>query len=252
VPMQLLQCCVDSAWETLELVGSGGKDGEGRGVDECFLRGDGDSLALDCMTIRTRDGKYESVPWPIVLNNTNHLNNFELQNETEELQHSLQIYLTVMTRIASAFADLTKPNDTEPNHSNITLNDDYDLTLTSTFARPTSWKADLLKGFVYPPSATIFSTAFWNDGEDCSSGQRISDLTSPPIVQLTCEENEDGGMKSVVRVTLQGIHSGRMELMEDDGSDSRAGDMGRGMVPVSLVFEACFGSIKYDDESNVI
>lgn len=204
------------------------------------------------MTIRTRDGKYESTPWPINFNNTNNNihNDHELQEKMNDLQHNLHIYLTVMNRITSAFADLTKSPKSTPHSPTTTGGVNSSNSCSSGFPKPTSWKAELLKGFVYPPSATIFSTAFLNVGENYSSGQRIEDLTSPPIVELDYEDNcvdgDDGNSsgrlaKMVVRITLQGIHSEGEEMMDDGGRGTGGGTSSRGMVPVSLVFEACFG-----------
>jgi len=214
-----------------------------------------------CMTVRTKDGKYESTPWPIILNNNHNNNNnnihnhHEMQEEMNDLQHNLHLYLTVMTRITSAFADLTKSPPSILLSSTTATTGGGGSSSSGGLAKPITWKTELLKGFVYPPSATIFSTAFWNDGEDCSSGQRIGDLTSPPIVEIDYVENDDGGgnssingsdgglTKTVVRITLQGIHSGGLEIMEDGDEfrEVRGGGSSQGMVPVSLVFEACFG-----------
>ena len=174
------------------------------------------------MTVRTKDGKYESTPWPIILNNHNNNihNHHEIQGEMNDLQHNLHLYLTVMTRITSAFADLTKSPPSILLSSTTATTGGGGSSSGGGIAKPITWKTELLKVFIYPPSATIFSTAFWNDGEDCSSGQRIEDLTSPPIVEIDYVEDDDGGdsssvngsdggsTKTVVRITLQGIHSG--------------------------------------------
>jgi len=263
VPMQLLQSCVDSAWAILNL-GDGAVDGGD--VEELFFQSvndddrveNSDWLDFDFMKIRTKDGTLKSTPWPFILNHNNKKYE-QSREELYDLQHNLRIYLTVMARVSSAFINL---NQQIPTSIDTSISS---TTNTNTVIKPTAWKAEILKGFVYPPSATIFSTAFWNDGEDCSSGQRIADLTSPPIVEL--EYNIDpssisavGGVgeinsnRTVVRITLQGIQSEGIENMnkatnsatDNDRNVSVGGSTGgRGMVPVSLIFEASFQNEKF-------
>jgi len=96
---------------------------------------------------------------------------------------------------------------------------------------------------VYPPSVT--STYSFDSYDQRGGGKESGEYwTGPPIVELISSNGhviEKNDNPSFVRVTLQGIPSVFWKE-EDCDADVRKDDM----VPVSLVFEACFEQGKSD------
>lgn len=94
------------------------------------------------------------------------------------------------------------------------------------------WNVSMKRGFVYPPSASVFSTALVEE----MGGK--GEWTGPPIVELirgkTTANNSDPSEPSRVRISLQGIPT--VFWQKNEGKDSCQKDM----VPISMCFEACF------------
>jgi len=88
------------------------------------------------------------------------------------------------------------------------------------------------RGFVYPPSVTGAFSQY-----DVTSG-----WTGPPIVELM-PGNLSGKVNSLpsfVRVTVQGIPTVFWDENDDEDCEEGKVTSRNDMVPVSLVFEACF------------
>lgn len=255
VPYQLLQDHVDCAWNMLNDVSTRGSTEEGE-VVECNFYNDTKSLQFDWIKLRKRDNTTSNYPL-----NTDTNTNVQNHNTDQEL------YLTVMNRLSTTFGTIleTQPPPTTINTDNYWKKD--------IFNPMSCWRVTYKRGFVFPPSAT--STSF--DNESCfSHGGKVKEgrefWTGPPIVELIPARNrkhergmvmanelelegrdldhdgekEGGHDKSekanesnanFVRVTLQGIPSVFWQEQESDsGIRVRKDDM----VPLSLVFEACF------------
>jgi len=205
IPFQLLQDHVDCAWGVLEGVGYG----LGCDIAECSVRNGTapGELGFEWIRIRTSDGQNGSYPWPI------HQRDPSIH---DDLQHGMELYLTVMSRLSTVFGAVLKedtPNN--PGRNRIKCQHKY-------------WSVELKRGYMYPPGVTA------NSG-------RGGGWTSPPIVELIQSERDtiDGGstsenseVPSFVRITLQGIPSSFWK--EDKSSD---------MTPVSMIFEACFQQV---------
>ena len=129
----------------------------------------------------------------------------------------MQLYLTVMSRISTVFGAV--------------LNDETNVGTNRMRYPHKYWSAEIKRGYIYPP------------GIPTDSG-RGEGWTSPPIVELIQSERaidntlpvENSEVPSFVRITLQGIPSSFWRNRKADD-----------MVPVSMVFEACFKT--FDSES---
>jgi hypothetical protein len=236
VPFQLLQDHVDSAWKLLKYLGTvndstfddsddihHGRKHKAEVVECKFSNGKG-KLDFDWIKVRTRDN--EETGRDISLTSSS----------LSSLHHSLLMYLTVMNRISTTFGTILTAS-----HSSA-YSSFHEHSITSErywkkdiLAPITYWRVTMKRGFVYPPSATVFSTALVED----MGGK--GDWTGPPIVELVRGKplGDSGNvigpiLPSRVKITLQGIPT--VFWKENEGKDSCKKDM----VPISLCFEACF------------
>lgn len=256
VPYQLLQDHVDCAWNMLNDASTHGDTEEGE-VVECNFYNDTKNRNFDSIKLRRRNNSISQHP----LHTQNH-------NTDQDL------YLTVMNRLSTTFGTILQTQPPPTPSSSAINNKTY---WKKDILNPMScWRVSFKRGFVFPPSAT--STSF--DSESCFSHEgKVKEgtefWTGPPIVELIPAGNrlEDGNLNTgrgnegekeedcsgvdpeeleqsdkerkddslsnanFVRVTLQGIPSVFWKEQESDsGVHLRKDDM----VPLSLVFEACF------------
>ena len=211
------------------------------------------------MKLRKRDNTTSN--YPLNTNTNNHVQN---RNTDQEL------YLTVMNRLATTFGTIL---DFQPPPTTINTDKYWKKDILNPMS---CWRVTFKRGFVFPPSAT--STSFDNESHFSHGGkvkeERREFWTGPPIVELIPAEKRTKGRGMVmvngveldveldgdkeigdldghghdksgkeesnanfVRVTLQGIPSVFWQEQESDsGLRVRKDDM----VPLSLVFEACF------------
>jgi hypothetical protein len=252
VPYQLLQDHVDCAWNMLNDASTRGSTEEGE-VMECNFYNDTKSLQFDWIKLRKRDNTISNYP----LNTNTHVQNHNTDQE---------LYLTVMNRLSTTFGTIL---ETQPPPTTINTDKYWKKDILNPMS---CWRVTFKRGFVFPPSAT--STSFDNESHFSHGGkvkeERREFWTGPPIVELIParkrthgrgmvmvngleleleldgeKEGEDSHDKSekeesnanFVRVTLQGIPSVFWQEQESDsGVRVRKDDM----VPLSLVFEACF------------
>jgi len=200
-------------------------------------------LGFDWMKVRTKDGDHESLSWPLqphcipksiphTRNNSSTTSPSSSSSIDYPLQHRMDLYLAVMNRISTTFESILSTthfsNATTSTSTPGTSPTDTTTTTTTTTNTSTNstlpyWKVELLRGFVYPPSATILSNVYWDGDEEC--GGLVSDgiCTSPPIVELIRDDDDNdddessgsNGAKSSkrithVRITLQGIPSKKL------------------------------------------
>lgn len=234
VPHQLLQDHVDHAWKLLKflsasdvkLKGSLGdliQQGQNHKdeVVECKFRNDKGKLDFAWIQARTRD-------------NDETKRDIGLTSPTlAPLHHSLLMYLTVMNRIATTFGTILTASEASATSSfhehSITSERYWKKDILTPIKH---WNVSMKRGFVYPPSASVFSTALVEemDGK--------GEWTGPPIVELirgkAMRTDSDPMEPSRVRISLQGIPTVFWEKHE--GKDSCQKDM----VPISMCFEACF------------
>jgi hypothetical protein len=116
------------------------------------------------MKIRNREGHNYTIPYP--LDDKNHI---KYSSDTiDTIHHSMDLYLTVMNRLSRTFGTIlqTSPSPLPSSvHNNDTNNNNNSITNKSYWKHDKSipikyWKTIIKRGFVYPPSATMFSTAF--------------------------------------------------------------------------------------------
>lgn len=160
----------------------------------------------------------------------------DISLSSSSLHHSLLMYLTVMNRISTTFGTILTSSQASAYssfHEHSITSERYWKKDILTPIR--YWKVTMKRGFVYPPSATVFSTALIED----MGGK--GEWTGPPIVELVrgkpLGDNGDvmgPHLPSRVKITLQGIPT--VFWQEHEGKDSCKKDM----VPISLCFEACF------------
>jgi hypothetical protein len=307
VPFQLLQDHVDVAWKLLDQQQRQQQQQQHKGgseVVECSFHNGNGELNIDWMNIRNREGQNYTIPYPLRDEIVNNNNKSRSNNSALESVHpSMVLYLTVMDRLSRTFGTIlqtTPPPSMSTSTTNINNRNTNDSAITNKNYwkndKPIpiiGWKTIVKRGFVYPPSATMLSTAFLLDdtNNDSNSSANISSLgndnerkgnhdnkmagrrssgygewTNPPIVELipscgnvmTSDTSSTASLvngkraPSLVRVTIQGIPSsfwnGSDEssgtIDSDDATNSRNSGSTENerddMVPVSLVFEACF------------
>lgn len=255
VPYQLLQDHVDCAWKMLNDVSlssrktSAGKvamadDAE---IVECNFFNDTKELQFEGIKVRSRDN--------VILH---HPQSKSFYPFLESFNSDQELYLTVMNRISTTFGTILQTQP-PPVPSSIINTDKY---WKRDILNPMScWRATFRRGFVYPPSATSTSfDSFIMNTHDGKVKEGREFWTGPPIVELipscgpfvlgsheetnniddmdgTIAQDRDEG-RSIVKVTIQGIPS---VFWQEQDSDSGSRNMGKDdMIPLSLVFEACF------------
>jgi hypothetical protein len=172
-----------------------------------------------------------------------------IENQSE------QLYLAVMNRISTTLGTilLTQP---PPNSPNVNTDKYWKKDISSPMSH---WRVTFKRGFVYPPSVTSAYSFDSYDQRGAGEKRRGEYWTGPPIVELISskpsspsgqveeqQQQQEGVVEkksgvevppNFVKVTLQGIPSVFWKAKEEDcDSDVRKDDM----VPISLVFEACF------------
>jgi len=265
VPYQLLQDHVDCAWKMLNEIPSSKRkgginvgnssmvdDGE---VVECIFDNDSKQLQFQCVQARTRDNVI-----------THHTQSTCSNSLLARFNTNQELYLAVMNRISTTFGTILQTQP-PPAPSSIINTDKY---WKRDILNPMScWRATFRRGFVYPPSATSTSFDSFLNAHDGKVKEGREFWTGPPIVELIPACRFDGlgthktgeGKSSLsvarngqsgntftntnfVRVTLQGIPSVFWQEQEecDSGSSFRVRKEEFNMIPLSLVFEACFRS----------
>jgi len=242
VPYLLFQDHVDCAWDML----NGGSNGNGGSssssvddgeVVECSFSNDTGKLNFDWIKVRKRDNTIAKYPMPKMI-----------ENQSE------QLYLAVMNRISTTLGTilLTQP---PPNSPNVNTDKYWKKDISSPMSH---WRVTFKRGFVYPPSVTSAYSFDSYDQRGAGEKRRGEYWTGPPIVELISskpsspsgqveeQQQQEGVVEkksgvevppNFVKVTLQGIPSVFWKAKEEDcDSDVRKDDM----VPISLVFEACF------------
>ena len=155
------------------------------------------------MKVRTKDGDHDTLSWPLQPHcipksiphtpnsNNNSTTSSSSSSSTSSIDYPLQ---QISTTFESILSTIHSSSNTSTDTTSSTT-PSTDTTTNSTLPPPPSWKVELLRGFVYPPSATILSNVYWDGDEEC--GGLVSDgiCSSPPIVELIRDDN-DGSAKS--------------------------------------------------------
>jgi len=187
-------------------------------VVECEFYNVNGWLDFDWIKIHTRDGSSHGIyanSAPIEINS-----------------HHVKLYLTVMRRMSNAFGTiLLAGKDNSGSTCDTQINPDryWKKDIPTPMQ---NWTATMKRGFVYPPSVTGAFSQY-----DVTSG-----WTGPPIVELM-PGNLSGKVNSLpsfVRVTVQGIPTVFWDENDDEDCEEGKVTSRNDMVPVSLVFEACF------------
>jgi len=173
--------------------------GTGEVVECCFDNSRGE-LNMDWMKIRNRNGENYKIPYPL---NTGATSSSSTQN-LDTIHHSINLYLTVMARLSTTFGTIlqtsplqqqqhphfhpheydhnehdhdqsqnTRESSSSSSSNSNSLSDDT-ITNTNYWKHDKHlpinyWRTSIRRGFVYPPSATMFSTAFLVDTDTSSS-----------------------------------------------------------------------------------
>lgn len=246
VPYQLLQDHVDCAWNMLNEIPSLSKKKDGTvgnsNVDdgevvECVFHNDSKRLDFDGVQARTRDNVIFHHPQTTAFSNSSLLARFNADQE---------LYLTVMNRFSTTFGTILQTQPPPTPSSNINTDKYWKRDILNPMS---CWRATFRRGFVYPPSATSTSFDSFLNAHDGKVKEGREFWTGPPIVELFPAYNFNVGQMgnscstNFVRVTLQGIPSVFWQEQEcDSGSLFRVRKDEFNMIPLSLVFEACFSS----------
>jgi hypothetical protein len=210
---------------------------------------------VDSVQARTRDNVIFHHPQTTACSNSSLLARFNADQE---------LYLTVMNRISTTFGTILQTQPPPTPSSNINTDKYWKRDILNPMS---CWRATFRRGFVYPPSATSTSFDSFLNAHDGKVKEGREFWTGPPIVELIPAYNFNvlGSEKSrqeeaslgierhgqmgnscstnFVRVTLQGIPSMFWQEQEcDSGSLFRVRKDEFNMIPLSLVFEACFRS----------
>mmetsp|Transcript_15383 Transcript_15383/g.27942 ORF Transcript_15383/g.27942 Transcript_15383/m.27942 type:complete len:432 (-) Transcript_15383:137-1432(-) len=213
VPHQVLKDHVDLADDILKLYG---------GAAEARFNNLQGDLNFDRMRIRSRMGDLSALPWPQQVEDVHpdHRASFG------ECVNRIQLYLTVMTRIATAFGVIVEPAKN---------GEQLDFSETGSW----NWSAEFLRGMAYPvnviPPTPLAGAS--RSGISQKGGRRshLDNSIGPPIVELT-ERNGDHG-QAHVRITLQGTPSPRPR---DDRTSRTLSYRRKRNSPMTLVFHASF------------
>lgn len=242
VPHQLMQHHVDTAWQFLNDLqnlhdmnvirdkSDYPDEGDEQEVVECEFNNVSGWLKFDCVKVQERDGKRFKYPF-----------NYSAE-QSEDLERSIELYLTVMKRISNAFGKILISGPNSYGEIQITPDNYWKKEIPTPMRY---WSVTLKRGFVQPSSVARAQT-----NVDATSG-----WTCPPTVQLIPGIDASGHknrFQGFVKVIVQGIPSVFWKDVNED--EDWCGEMinkkRKHMVPISLCFEASFGHSE-DSISNI-
>lgn len=216
VPPQLLQYHVDLADYLLRRCAA----------DECsfsskHLVESTDQQPQSIGWIRVRKGSgNEGRPWPL--------------NDPSEWHTAMQLYLTVMKRLASTLSVVLPPSRQANDIKSTTTVDDYDNVFTSSSASKSSlhhWNVEMTRGMAFPPD-------WFHHGPGGVPSDQLQSTVSPPIIEWTPLQGRFA--PGNVSIRLQGYPT-----LGDASAKFPASATGRRLrrrQAVSLCFDAGFRS----------